>query len=44
MGLQHFYAKGPHRLLRAASRAARRQIAENDTSNSPNYCAIIVHT
>ena len=45
MGLQNFYAKGPHRLLRAGSRAARRQIAQNGTPNSLNYCAIfIVHT
>jgi hypothetical protein len=45
MGLQQFYDKGPHRLLRAGLRAARGQIAISGIPNLLNHCVIfLVHT
>jgi hypothetical protein len=42
MGLGTFYGKGPHRLLRAGSRAARRQIAVSGIPNCLNCCVIFI--
>ena len=40
MCLQPFYGEGPHRLLRAGSRAASGKI--NGTPYRPNYCVISI--
>jgi hypothetical protein len=39
MNLQPFYAKGPHPLLWAGSRAVREKVAVDGIPNRINYCA-----
>lgn len=41
LGLEHFYGKGPQRLLRARSLAARGKIAVNGMPNRLHCCVIL---
>jgi len=42
MGLQRFYAQGPHLLLWAGSQAARGKVTVSGMSNCPNNCVIFI--